>query len=271
MNMQMVLFSNRKRLIINLIFFLLLANSYGYSQKLPNAKTVTSRYLEAIGGKKKWSELKERESFEKVSLYQSDAPIATVYKFMDYYKGFQAPNNYVDVWYEGFDFSILCETSICKWLYSGADLSVMFLGKKRNRESTVYPRIKPLEMLNFRMIDSVIVENGFYRVDFVDTDWKRVMSVYFDKESYLVKRHSYSNDGVDKHEYFYNDYRDEGGYLEPYSIENFVNGKKYKTIDVQSIKYNSFIDPSVYEPPVECSSEGVVQLEKPVSFPFSKK
>jgi len=147
---------------------------------------------------------------------------------------------------------------------------VMFLSKKRNRQSTTYPRIKPLEILNFQMIDSVMVENGFYRVDFIDTDWNRIMSVYFDKTSYLIKKHSYSNSGIDKHEYYYDDYREEHGYKEPYAIENFVDGKKYKTIDIQHISYNVTIDPSVFEPPVNCANEGTVQLERRMAFPFSK-
>lgn len=236
---------------------------------MPTAKSVTDRYLEAIGGRKKWRELKSRISFEKVSLYQSDAPIATAYKFMDYYKGFQTPNSYLDAWYEGLHYSILTETSTCKWLYYDTDLSIMFLDKKRNKESTEYPRIKPLEILNFQMIDSVMLENDFYRIDFIDTDWNRIMSVYFDKTSYLIKKHSYSNSGVDKHEYYYSDYREEHGYMEPYAIENFVDGKKYKTIDVQRISYNVTIDPSVFEPPVNCTNEGTLQLERRVAFPFS--
>ena len=120
------------------------------------------------------------------------------------------------------------------------------------------------------MIDSVILENNFYRIDFNDTDWKRIMSVYFDKESYLIKKHSYSNDGVDRHEYYYNDYREKNRYVEPYSIENYVDGKKYSTISVKNIEYNPTIDPSIFEPPVKCAHGGSVQLEKRVSNPFAK-
>ena len=267
MNARMILLSNNKWLLVSLIFFFI--NSNGYSQQLPTAKAVTNRYWEAIGGKKRWRELNSRISFEKVSLYQSDAPIATAYKFMDYYKGFQTPNSYLDAWYEGLHYSILAETSTCKWLYYDTDLSLMFLGKKRNKEPTTYPRIKPLEILNYQMMDSVIIENDFYRIDFIDTDWNRIMSVYFDKTSYLIMKHSYSNSGIDKHEYYYNDYREQNGYFEPYSIVNFVDGKKYKTIDVQRISYNSIMDPSVFGPPVNCADEGVLQLEKRMVFPFS--
>lgn len=48
-----------------------------------------------------------------------------------------------------------------------------------------------------------------------------------------------------------------------------MDSKKYKIIDVQRISYNSFMDPSVFGPPVNCSDEGVLQLEKRMVFPFS--
>jgi hypothetical protein len=247
---------------------MVLVYTIGNAQKTLSAKTITNRYFEAIGGKKKWSELKTRISHEKISLYQGEAPISTANKFMDYYKCFLAPNSYMDTWYEGLHFTSLCETSGCKWLYSDNDMTVRFLNKKHNREATTYPRIEPLEILNFQMIDSVILENNFYRIDFRDTDWRRIMSVYFDKENYLIRKHSYSNNGVDRHEYYYSDYRVENGFFEPYFIENYIDGRKYKTIEVQSVDYNSNVDPSIFELPVKCENDGTVQMEKRLLFPF---
>lgn len=262
--------TRKARSLVNLILFSCFI-TFGYAQKIPSPKKIIDSYLDTIGGKREWSNLKTRTSIEKVSLFQSEALIETVYKTIDYYKCFLAPNSYLDAWYEGLNFTILSETSTEKWIYYDTDKSVTVMDKRRNKFPSRYPRIKPLEILNFEMIDTVIVDNEFYRIDFKDTDWNRVIAVFFDKKTYLIYKHVYSNDGRDRHEYYYNNYKEVNGLLEPYFIENYVNGKKYKTIEIKNIEYDKVVDPSIFKLPIDDFSKGTIYLEKHLSFPLKKE
>lgn len=241
-----------------------------YSQ--PNAsispKKVVNNYLDAIGGKSNWSKLQSRKSIETYSVYNSHSLVETLDKTFEFKKIYKYPDNYLSFWDDAFFWNQIIKTSSCTWIYTDQSMNITFMGETYKKKKTNLPQFGILEILNFPMIDSLIVEDDFYRIDFKDEKWKRIMSVFFDPQTFLVRKHSYSNNGTDFHEYYYSDYRAQDGFIEAYLIENFVDLKKFKVISVSEILYNVDIDSQIFIPPVECMQETkVVNLHDALPYP----
>ena len=235
------------------------------------AREVINLYLEAIGGKDHWKNLESRKAQENVTLYTSTGLMEIEDQVLDYTKYFQVPNNYLDLWFKAMHFTIFVQTSNCTWYYLDKNVSVLFMDKKYRKQKAKFPRIGVLEILNFPIAGDAVVEKDSYRIDFEDRPWKRLISIYFDKENFLITQHAYTNPGGDRHEYFYKDYREKDGYLEPYIIENYVESRKYKVTTIKSIQYNLEVDPAIFTPPVECISKSenvTVPLEERIPFIF---
>ena len=251
------------------IIFCFCAYGAAYAQKEnPGPGEVIDKYLKAIGGVQKWENLSSRKSVEKLDIYNFEGLITGIDKTLYYTKYFQAPVNYLSLWFEDIYYNILAYNVECVWIYSDLRMSVGFLDKKYIKKNTRFPQVGILEILNFPLSSNTveIVENT-YKIDFNDKFWNRTMSVYFDKESFLVVKHEYVNPGGGHHQYLYKDYRSKHGFTEPYKIENFVDYKIFKTQRIDSIEYNLAIHPGLFIPPVECplgsEKSNVILEEKP--------
>lgn len=254
------------------LILVVLANfSQAQTEAKISGEEILVRYFKAIGGKERWENLESRKAKENLSLFVSSGLMEMEDEVLDYTKYFQAPNSYLDLWFQDMYYSTYVQTPGCVWYYLDKSISVLFPDKKYRKREATFPRIGVLEILNFPMVGSVFLENDSYRVDFEDKFWKRVMSVYFDRESFLITKHSYTDLGGDYHEYLYKDYQEKDGYLEPYLIENYVDSKKYKAIRVKSIDYNLDIDPTMFTPPTKCISKSesvTVPLKERMPFIF---
>ncbi|MEM6816302.1 MAG: hypothetical protein AAF600_18235 [Bacteroidota bacterium] len=248
--------------LLSLLFFAILNNLEAQELPLTSAQEVVDRYMQAIGGRDRWESLNSRKTREKYDIYESTIVSESIDRTLDYTKYFKAPNSYLDVWFENLFYSVYASNSDCVWFYSDKGVYILFLNKKYLKVPAKLPKLGILEVIGLPMVDNVTVEDGMFRVDFEDETWGRTISVYFDRESFLVRKHSYSNDGKDMHEYYYKDYRNKNGFLEPYLIENFVNYTKFKVTTIEEVIYNVDIDPTIFQSPLPCPLDGEINSIK---------
>lgn len=237
-----------------LSFFLILT----FTIQAQDAEEVIYKFLEATGGKEKWMNLKTRKAEEIVKVYNSNGFIETVEREFFYTKYYQSPNYYLDVWFEATSlfFNLRCSSDKFVWYYLGKNQVVRFLPEKYIKETSELPRIGVMEILCLPILNGVIDRGGFFRIDFDDEFWNRTISLYFDKESYLIKKKSYKNPSESTlHEFFYKEYKMSNGFLEPRIVENFVDAKKFKTTEIQTIVYDMKVQTKIFDPPVPSSKQ----------------
>lgn len=234
------------------------------------AKDVLSQHFEAIGGKKHWKSLESRKAEEIITTYtgRTEAVDQILY-FKNFYKN---PGKYLKTWTESIFYNLIVFTPDCSWFYFDERQSVQFYPNGIIKDKK-WPQIEAVKIVNFPMIDSLIIENSLYRIDFWEEKWNRILSVYFDPHTFLINKHSYVNPGETAlHEYYYSDYREKDGYVEPYLIDNYVDGVKFKSSEMTSIEYNIDIDETIFDPPVPCQKDeklSIVNLEQPLPYKYN--
>lgn len=252
----------------SILFFLLLLSNSLFSQ---SAKDVVDNYFEAIGGKSRWKKLQSRKSVEELTVYSKDSFTEVIDRTLNYTNYYQEPASYLRSWTENIFFFIRAYTTSCNWYYSDHTMSVSFFDKEYNVKKTSIPQIGILKILTFPMKDSVIIEDNCYRIDFEDVLWNRTMSVYFDKRTYLVTKHTYKSSGESiLREYYYKNYKDKGGYVEPYIIEHYLDGAKYTITKVEQVFYDIDVNPEIFLPPIECDQKKYkpIKLDGPLRFSY---
>lgn len=251
-----------KRYFLLFTYFTLFAFGFQSREKL-TAEKIISDYFEAMGGESKWIDLKSRKAKEKYLVYSSGM-IESVSQTIPFVEFYQFPNSYLTSHVKDMNLNLVVNTSDCAWIYFGRSESIFFRGKEYIRDQEKYPRIEALEFLNFPIKGEVNMEGEHYKIDFIDNYDGRIVSVYFNQQTFLIEKYSYYAGQV-LQENILSEYRTKNGFTEPYRLDNFVDGKKYKTIVTEDIIYNSELSLLIFEPPVPCqASENLEKLEKPL-------
>lgn len=258
---------NKSQLLLLICLFQLVLTQ---AQNDITAKEVLSSYFEAVGGKEKWKALQSRKAEETIAYYNSEGKFDLVDYTAYHTKYFLAPNNYMDKKLYGFLLNLTCFTSDCGWIYFDEGQNIVFVRKEHLKKRRKLPRIGALEVLNNEYIDTVKSENNLLRIDFkYEKRDNGIESIYFDPDTFLIKKRIYDSQGIYHCEWRFSGYRKKDGFMEPYKIDFYVNDHLYSTTEVEEIAYNQFIDSQLFVPPVKCDvSKRVVHLSEPLSFVY---
>jgi hypothetical protein len=209
--------------------------------------------LQAIGGREQWQNLRSRVADMIVIRYDASNSMLKSDKISSQTNFFLAPANHLELTIENLKQSIYCLHDDCNWYYSEKINYLHFFGPEPIHFDNAYPRVNALEVLNLKMINKVVIEEGMYRIDFKDGRQKDgIQSLYFDRESYLVmKRSSLSNNEV-RWSFIYENYQQKEGYTEPYLIKLMANNDIYMTYQVEEIDYSVKLNPALFDPPKPC-------------------
>ena len=83
------------------LILVVLANfSQAQTEAKISGEEILARYFKAIGGKERWENLESRKAKENLSLFVSSGLMEMEDEVLDYTMYFQAPNRYLDLWFQ---------------------------------------------------------------------------------------------------------------------------------------------------------------------------
>ncbi|WP_421874747.1 hypothetical protein [Marinoscillum sp.] len=246
----------------------------GWTQQKLTAEDVIGRFLEATGGKERWLNLDSRVEKCLITKYETDGSFGVNQSIKAQTIYYQSPDQFLEHTFSTKNLyhseSILFKIRTCAWYYTSNTNSVVFFEPEPITFAKEFPRTYLMEALNLEPIKKVKEEDGMYRVDFKDDRQDGgVQSLFFDKETFLIKRRSYvTKSTMTPWTFTFEEYQSSGGFKEPRKVELKGGGEPFMTIAVSEISYDVILNPDLFKPPVPCDGGGkMVSLDAPYQLP----
>lgn len=228
--------------------------SYGQEFSAPpKSQEILNAFLEKIGGAKRWDSLTTRIEYSYVTRHDGseNRPINNSYAQTNYFK---YPNFNVQK-KESFlkGMSLLVYTPKCSWFYSEVLSSILFFDYGQVKPSDRFPKSEFWRALNHKPQGKADQDDLHFIIKMKDKSKKDgVQRLYFDKETFLLKRTTLLDNNGILYTYSYDRYVQKEGFLEPYRIVLDGNGDPFLTIAIDKIEYDDKIDPKIFDSPIPC-------------------
>ena len=249
----------RFRLLLVVLLLLAPAPQAVAQKKLPSAEKIVDNYLKAIGGKKSIAALKDATYEWLIQFNEQPFGSARLQR--------KAPAS--ERWELTFgNGQIISATNARSAWELGLDRHLRTLSGPESASAKLRAALDSSRLVNFKKSNVLarVVSLGdlgsepAYIVEFSTRSGARFQYYFSVRTSLLTK----ITGDLKKTRVLFDDYRPEGGILEPHRVRMNLDGPGELTLLLQSVKYDTGIDDSVFDPPAATENLDVAALWREV-------